>query len=106
MEVDAALAVVLALNAWASGTAGAIILLLALPRYVFAIAGRVLPWMTRPLPPSFARKLVCVVQISALIALQIPTLPAVAATLIVLVTAGALIWSFGRDVIWLYRASD
>ncbi len=45
MEVDSALALILALNAWAAGTAGALVLLIGLPRYAFAAAGSVLPWL-------------------------------------------------------------
>jgi phosphatidylglycerophosphate synthase len=101
MEVDAAFGLVLALNAWAAGTVGAVVLLLGLPRYCFAAAGRVWPWIMRPLPERFSRKLVCVLQISALIALQLPALAGLPAAIIVAITLAALAWSFGRDLLWL-----
>lgn len=104
MEVDAALGLILALNAWAAGTVGAVVLLLGLPRYVFVAAARIWPWLAQPLPERFGRKTVCVVQIAALIALQVPGLGGTAATAIVAATATALAWSFGRDVMWLWRA--
>ncbi len=103
MEVDSALALILALNAWAAGTAGAIVLLIGLPRYVFALAARVLPWLDRPAPERFSRKLVCVVQIATLIALQPPPVAASVANPVVALVAAALIWSFGKDVLWLWR---
>lgn len=104
MEVDSALAMILALNAWASGTAGAIVLLIGVPRYAFAAAALVWPWLDRPLPDRFSRKTVCVAQIATLIALQLPPLAASVANPVVAVVAAALVWSFGRDVLWLWRA--
>lgn len=104
MEVDSALALILALNAFVSGSAGAVVLLIALPRYGFMLAAMVLPWMNRPLPESLMRKAVCVVQVGALVALQPQVLPGAVASALVAVAAAALIWSFGRDVGWLWRA--
>jgi phosphatidylglycerophosphate synthase len=104
MEVDAALGLILAWNAWAAGTVGVWVLLLGLPRYVFLAAARPLPWLSAPLPDSFRRKAVCVLQIAALVVLQVPGLPAFAATGIAAFAALALFGSFGRDVLWLWRA--
>jgi phosphatidylglycerophosphate synthase len=104
MEVDSALALILALNAWAAGTAGAIVLLIGLPRYAFAAASLVLPWLDRPTPERFSRKAVCVIQIATLIVLQLPPVAASVANPVVAAVAVALIWSFGRDVLWLWRA--
>lgn len=103
MEVDTALGVILALNAWAAGVAGPMVLLLGLPRYLFAAAAWPWPWLHRPLPDRYGRKVVCVAQIAALIALQLPALSGAPATAIVIATLVALGWSFGRDVMWLYR---
>jgi phosphatidylglycerophosphate synthase len=104
VEVDAALSLILALNAWAGGTVGVGVLLLGLPRYAYMAAAQVLPWMARPLPERFDRKLVCVVQIAVLIALQAPFVNGAVAMALVAGTALALAWSFGRDVLWLWRA--
>jgi phosphatidylglycerophosphate synthase len=104
MEVDSALALILALNALAAGTAGLIVLAIGLPRYVFAAAGLLAPWLDGPLPERFSRKLVCVVQIATLIALQLPPLGAGLANPLVAAVAAGLAWSFGKDVIWLWRA--
>ena len=56
MEVDSALALILALNAWAAGTAGAIVLLIGLPRYAFAAAALAFPWLDRPRPSGSAAR--------------------------------------------------
>ncbi|WP_412509534.1 CDP-alcohol phosphatidyltransferase family protein [Roseovarius sp. SYSU LYC5161] len=103
MEVDAALGLILALNALAAGSAGALVLLLGVPRYAFVAAGLALPWMRRPLPNRAGRKVACVVQIAALIAVQAPILPPGPAGGIVTLAVLGLGWSFGRDVLWLWR---
>jgi len=103
MEVDSALSLILALNAFVAGSAGPLVLLLGLPRYAFAVAGLIFPWLARPLPDRFGRKVACVLQMSALIAFQAPVFPPVLSALAVVAAAVALGISFGRDVIWLYR---
>ena len=103
MEVDAALGLVLALNAWAAGMVGPAVLIIALPRYVFVAAAYIWPWLNAALPPRFSRKAVCVLQIGGLIALQLPLLPSLVASALVALVAAALLWSFGRDVVWLWR---
>ncbi len=103
MEVDSALSLILAVNALAADSAGPLVLLLGLPRYAFAVAGVVLPWLSRPLPERFGRKVACVLQIGVLIALQAPILPSVVLGGAVVAATFALVWSFGRDVLWLYR---
>ncbi|MDO9524868.1 MAG: CDP-alcohol phosphatidyltransferase family protein [Gemmobacter sp.] len=103
MEVDSALALILALNAWAAGTMGPLVLLIGLPRYVFVAAALGLPWLKQALPDRFGRKAVCVAQIAALIGLQLPGLPSDLGLALVVTVAAALLWSFGRDVAWLWR---
>jgi phosphatidylglycerophosphate synthase len=103
MEVDSAFTVILAASAMVAGTIGPVVLLLALPRYLFVGASWVWPWLKGSLPESLARKVICVVQVIALIALQVPGLLGVLTTPLVLVVGGALLWSFGRDVVWLWR---
>lgn len=104
MEVDAALGLVLALLAWTSGAVGAGVLLLGLPRYVFVAAAVIWPWMAAPLPESTGRKVVCVIQITALVILQAPVVDGSLALAILVAASIALVWSFGRDTLWLRRA--
>jgi phosphatidylglycerophosphate synthase len=103
MEVDAALALLLSLHALKDGLVGPVVLVLGVMRYLFVAASWALPWMAAPLPDSFGRKVVCVIQIAALIALQLPLLTALPAQIIVLGASAALLWSFGRDTLWLWR---
>jgi phosphatidylglycerophosphate synthase len=103
MEVDSAFALVLSILA-ALGPAGPAALLLGLPRYLFGVAGLALPWLNGPLPPRFSRKVICVVQLIVLIALQMPFLEAWVALTLVGMTVGLLAWSFGLDIVALYRS--
>jgi phosphatidylglycerophosphate synthase len=103
MEVDSALALVLSLLAFASGSAGPLVLVLGIPRYAFAAAGLVFPMLDRPLPDRFGRKVVCVIQLATLIALQLPVLSGAVTAPLVAVAAAGLLWSFGRDILWLWR---
>jgi phosphatidylglycerophosphate synthase len=105
MEVDSILAATLATILLATGRAGPELLLLGFARYAFLGATRVWPRLAAPLPESFARKTVCVIQIGALIALTAPVLPDAAARPLALTAAALLAWSFGRDLVWLVRRS-
>lgn len=98
MEVDSLLALVLAALAWQSGSVGAYIIILGLPRYAFWIAQFPCPWLNGDLPERFSRKVVCVVQISALILALVPSVPPFFASTVVGASALALIWSFWLDV--------
>jgi len=103
MEVDAALTVVLALTALAAGSVGPLVLVLAIPRYVFVAAAAVLPWLRAELPESQARKVMLVVQVTALITLQVPGLLWGLAPVVVALVGAGLLWSFGRDIVGLWR---
>lgn len=104
VEVDAAFALLLSIYAATSGLTGAYVILLGLPHYLFWIARRLWPWLNTPLPPSFSRKAVCVLQIGTLIALLVPALTGMGRDGLVLAVVLALAWSFGRDILWLRRA--
>lgn len=104
MEVDAFLILVLSVHAaflfgpWTLAIGGA--------RYAFAGAARVAPWLDRDLPPSTARKAVAVVQAVALIAAVSGVLPHGLAGAVAAGALALLAWSFGRDVLWLWRARE
>jgi phosphatidylglycerophosphate synthase len=103
METDAAFALVLALHALAIGAAGPVVLVLGVMRYAFVAAAAVLPWLNAPLPERFSRKAVCVIQIGALIAIQVPGMPAALTSALVVFASGALVWSFAVDIAHLWR---
>ncbi|GGF32338.1 hypothetical protein GCM10011611_43170 [Aliidongia dinghuensis] len=106
METDALTVLVLSALVAAEGRVGAWVLLSGALRYLYVAAGQVWPWLRRSPPPSFARKLVCVVQIAALLAALMPILASPWPSRVAAVALGLLVWSFGRDVIWLLRERD
>ncbi|MGA5521262.1 CDP-alcohol phosphatidyltransferase family protein [Streptomyces pseudogriseolus] len=101
MEVDAFL--ILVLSVYVSMAMGPWVLLIGAMRYVFVAAARVWPWLTAPLPPSTARKTVAALQGVLLLVAASALLPHLVNVVIVALALGLLVWSFGRDVLWLYR---
>jgi len=101
MEVDAFL--ILVLGVYAADLFGWWVLALGSMRYAFVVAGWALPWMRRPLPPRYWRKVVAAAQGIVLTAAVADVLPR---PLVAVALAGALallVESFGRDVLWLWR---
>ncbi|MEU4925286.1 CDP-alcohol phosphatidyltransferase family protein [Streptomyces yokosukanensis] len=103
MEVDAFL--ILVLSVYVAMQLGPWVLLIGGMRYAFLAAARLAPWLNAPLPPSFARKTVAAVQGIALLLAGAELLPHLANLAVVTVALGSLLWSFGRDVRWLWRTS-
>lgn len=103
VEVDSALALILSLYAFFHAGVGAFVILLGLPRYLFMLARYPLPWLERDLPERFSRKVVCVVQIAALILILLPVFAGPPAGIVAGIAALALIWSFSADVRWLWK---
>jgi phosphatidylglycerophosphate synthase len=103
METDAALILVLAILAWQYGKAGAWVLLSGLLRYVFVAAGWLWPWMRSPLSSTFRGKIVCVVQVVALIVAMAPMIAPPASSLVAAVGLLALSYSFLVDTLRLWR---
>ncbi|HEU5475538.1 MAG TPA: CDP-alcohol phosphatidyltransferase family protein [Actinophytocola sp.] len=101
LEVDAALILLLSIEV--AGWLGPWVLAIGAMRYVFVAAGRVLPWLRRPVPAGRTAKAVAAAQGVVLVTVASGLLPmrlAVAGTALAL---AALTWSFARDVGWLYR---
>ncbi|MEU0054302.1 CDP-alcohol phosphatidyltransferase family protein [Streptomyces sp. NPDC006309] len=101
MEVDAFL--ILVLSVYVSTRLGPWVLLIGGMRYAFVAAARLAPWLNAPLPPSFARKTVAALQGICLLVAGAQLLPPPANLAVVLLALGSLVWSFGRDVVWLWR---
>jgi len=102
MEVDAALILVLATLACKYGKAGSWILVSGLLRYVFVAAGRVWAWMRGPLPQSQRAKIICIVQICALIVLMIPQVRPPVSSVVAFAGVALLSYSFLVDTLWLW----
>lgn len=103
MEADALLGATLALILLTHGTTGLAILVLGFSRYIFVAAGWVWSSLQDPLPPSYRRKLICVVQIAALIVLVCPLTPEAAIPGIAIGAAALLLYSFTVDAWALCR---
>ncbi|MEV6624922.1 CDP-alcohol phosphatidyltransferase family protein [Amycolatopsis sp. NPDC051106] len=101
MEVDAFLILLLCIQV--SRTLGLWVLAIGLMRYAFVAASWALPWLTAPLYPSMARKTVAAVQGVVLVVAVSGLLPGVVSFGFVVAALGSLVWSFGRDTVWLAR---
>jgi phosphatidylglycerophosphate synthase len=99
MEVDAFLILVLSVHL--AFALGPWVLAIGLMRYVFVVAARGLSWLRADLPPSHGRKTVAAVQGVVLVVAAAGVVPGAAA--LVAFALAALVWSFGRDVLWLWR---
>jgi phosphatidylglycerophosphate synthase len=102
MEVDSFL--VLVLSVYVSMSLGPWVLLIGTMRYVFVAASWALPWLNAPLFPSMARKTVAALQGIVLLVAAAGVLPYEVMAGAVLLALGVLVWSFGRDIGWLWRS--
>jgi phosphatidylglycerophosphate synthase len=106
MEVDALLILVLAILAWRWDKAGPWVLMSGLLRYVFVAAGRVWPWLRAPLTPTRRARVICVVQIVALIVAVAPIIPPPLSTFSSAVGLLTLAYSFLVDTARLRRQAN
>jgi phosphatidylglycerophosphate synthase len=104
MEVDAFL--ILVLSVLVAGSFGAWVLVIGLARYIFVVAGRLLPWLRASSPPRFWCKVVAVVQGVVLTVAAAQVLAPAVATVALLVSLALLVESFGRQVCWLWLHQD
>jgi phosphatidylglycerophosphate synthase len=104
MEVDAFL--ILVLSIFVATSLGAWVLAIGAMRYVFVASSRPLPWLKAPLPPRMTRKTVAALQGIVLMVAAADVLPRSIGAVATGLALAALVWSFGRDVIWLYRHRD
>jgi phosphatidylglycerophosphate synthase len=101
-EVDAFL--ILLLSIVVSQDYGSWVLAIGAARYAFLLAGWLIPWLRAPLPPRFWRKVVAAVQGVVLTVAASGVTSRLVGMIAVAVALLLLAESFGRDVIWLYRA--
>ncbi len=100
-EADAFL--ILVLSVVVGSMLGWWVLAAGLVRYVFAVAGWVLPWLRRPLEPRYWRKVVTATVGIVLVIAVADVLPRWLTGIGVVIALGLLAESFGRDVWWLWR---
>lgn len=103
MEVDALLILILSVAAAVLAKAGAWVLLIGLMRYGFVAAGWFFPALAADLPPSFRRKLVCVVQVSALCLILVPFVSVPLSSYLAAISLAMLAMSFAIDTAYLLR---
>jgi phosphatidylglycerophosphate synthase len=101
METDAFLIAVL--SAYAAPSYGWWVLLIGAARYLLWLAERVLPWLRRPVPPRYWRKVVAAIQGIVLATAVSGLLPRALTEALLVVALALLAESFGRDVWWLWR---
>jgi phosphatidylglycerophosphate synthase len=101
-ETDAFLILVLSIAV--SRDYGDWVLVIGAARYAFLLAGLLIPWLRAPLPPRFWRKVVAAVQGVVLTVAVSGVTSRLVGMIAVAVALLLLAESFGRDVIWLYRA--
>ncbi|WP_395692483.1 CDP-alcohol phosphatidyltransferase family protein [Nocardioides sp.] len=101
METDAFLIAVL--SVYAAPSYGWWVLAIGAARYVLWLAERVLPWLRRPVPPRYWRKVVAAVQGVVLTVALSGILPHALGEALLVVALALLAESFGRDVWWLWR---
>ena len=101
-EVDAFL--ILLLSIVVARDYGGWVLAIGAARYALLLAGWLIPWLAAPLPPRYWRKVVAAVQ-GIVLTIAASGVPGRLIGMIAVVAALLLLTeSFGRDVIWLYRA--
>ena len=101
METDAFL--VLVLGVYATPIVGPAALAIGVMRYAYAVAGGLLPWLRAPLPTRYSAKVVAAIQGIVLVLAASGLAPPTTAAGLVTVALGLLVWSFGHDVVWLWR---
>jgi hypothetical protein len=90
------------LSVLAAYKVGTWVLLAGALRYLWVLAQLGLPWLAEPLDDRYARKVLCVLGVASLIAtVALPTGASMAAGFGV----ACLLASFGRDALYLRRAS-
>jgi phosphatidylglycerophosphate synthase len=100
-ETDAFLMLVLSVHVAVADAAW--VLAIGLVRYVFAVAGWLLPWMRADLPPRYWRKVVTAVAGVALVVAAADVTSPLLTSALLGVAVLLLAESFGRDVWWLRR---
>lgn len=104
METDSFL--VLVLSVQVAVLLGPWVLAIGLMRYAFVAAGWWLPWLRSQLPPRYSAKVVAAGQGIVLILAAADVLPRPLMTVLVGAALAGLVWSFGRDVVWLHRGHE
>ena len=99
MEADSFL--ILVLSILTLPMLGPIVLLSGTMRYQFALAAVLLPWLRCSTPSRYSAKVVAALQGIVLVVVASEVLSRSSATVLMVVSAATVIWSFGCTVQWL-----
>jgi phosphatidylglycerophosphate synthase len=105
VEIDALLIQALAVLAWTHGKAGPWVLLSGLLRYAFVGAGWVWSWLRRPLTPTRRGRMICGLQLAALVVAIVPAVTSPISAAIAACGLAALCYSFLIDLLRLWRGA-
>ncbi|TWJ23667.1 phosphatidylglycerophosphate synthase [Micromonospora endolithica] len=103
MEIDSFLVLVLCVHL--APSVGGWVLVIGGMRYAFVAASWVLPWMRGSLPPRYWRKVVAATQGVVLTVALAGVLPGPLTVVMLVLSLGLLVESFGRDVRWLWTTA-
>ncbi len=106
MEVDAFFILLLSILAFVADKAGVWVLLSGALRYLYVIAGWILPQLAAPIPAHWRRKFIAAVQGAALTALLAPIVEPPLSIWTAAAALALLVYSFTVDVAWLIRKAS
>ena len=101
MEVDSFLVLVLSLHV--AQLVGPWVLVIGVMRYAFVVASWAAPWMRSALPTRYSVKAVAALQGIVLVLGASEVLPLRLVSTLLVTALALLVWSFGRDLAWLWR---
>jgi phosphatidylglycerophosphate synthase len=101
MDVDAFLLLVLSVHV--ATLMGPWVLAIGAMRYAFVAASWIAPWLGSALPTRYAAKVVAAVQGIVLVVASSEIVAHPLAVAVVSTALALLVWSFGHDVVWLWR---
>jgi len=106
MEVDAFFILLLSVLAMVLEKAGVWVLLSGALRYLYVIAGWIIPQLAAPIPAHWRRKFIAAAQGAALTALLAPIVEPPLSVWTAALALALLVYSFTVDVVWLLRKSS
>jgi phosphatidylglycerophosphate synthase len=101
MEIDAFLIVVL--SVLVARDLGVWVVAIGAMRYAYVVAGWLWPWLRRPVPPRYWRKVVAATEGIVLTCAASGLFPRPLIVAAVAASLALLVESFGRDVVWQWR---
>ena len=101
LEVDALFILILAVITWELNKVGSWVLLIGVMRYLFVVAGWMIPALQQPLPPNQRRRVICLIQAGVLLFALCPVISPATASLFAMLALTLLVISFSQDIYYL-----